>query len=263
MYKSKIPTICLRALEDQPYPIVAFGRDYPGGHLVESHWHLRAQLIYASSGIMRVDTPKGVWVVPPMRGIWVPPMISHEIRTVSAVTLRTLLLQPGVKLGLPIECSVIEVSALLRELILRMISLAEAQPPLTPSIHLLQIILSEIREIAALPLNIPMPEDLRARRICREILLNPTDGKTSAQWGSSVGASARTLERLFQKETGISFGSWRRQARLLQAMSSLATGSSVENVALDLGYQSPSAFTAMFKRVLGYPPRQFFQPRNS
>jgi len=259
MYTSKVPIVSLRELEELPDPIAAFGRDYPSGHLVERHTHLRAQLIYASSGIMRVDTPSGVWIVPPMRGVWVPPMVLHEIRAISAVSLRTLLLRRGVKEGLPEECCVIDVSSLLRELILRMIELAETQPPVSPSEPLIEMILSEIREIAALPLHIPMPVDLRARRICQGILLNPSDGKTSKQWGASVGASSRTLERLFQKETGISFASWRRQARLLAAMARLAEGSPVANVALDLGYQSPSAFTAMFKRVLGHPPSEFFQ----
>jgi AraC-like DNA-binding protein len=249
----------IRELEDQPYPIVAFGRDYPSGHLVERHSHLRAQLIYASVGIMRVDTPAGIWVVPPMRAIWVPPLAPHEIRATSNVSLRTLLLQPNLKEGLPRDCSVIDVSTLLRELILRMIALFEAEPPSAPSPHLVELILSEIREIAALPLHVPMPEDLRARRICQGILQNPSDSRTSAQWGANVGASARTLERVFQKETGFSFGSWRRQARLLAAMTRLAAGAPIANVAMDLGYESPSAFAAMFKRVLGQPPSQFFQ----
>lgn len=261
MYTTKIPSILFRVreLEHQPQPIVAFGRDYPTGHLIESHSHLRAQLIYSSVGIMRVDTPCGIWVVPPMRAIWVPSMTPHEIRATSNISLRTLLLRPEIKAGLPRDCAVIDVSPLLRELILRMISLGEAEPPVPAPDCLTEMILSEIREIGALPLHIPMPTDTRARRICQGILQNPSDSKTSAQWGANVGASARTLERLFQKETGISFGSWRRQARLMAAMTRLAAGASIANVAMDLGYDSPSAFTAMFKRILGHPPSQFFQ----
>jgi len=260
-YTAKLPSIMgrIRELEDLPQAIVAFGRDYPAGHLIERHSHLRAQLIYASSGIMRVDTPQGIWVVPPMRAIWVPPLVPHEIRANSTVKLRTLLVREDTQAGLPRECCVIEVSSLLRELILRMITLGEAQPPVAPSPHLIHLIVSEIHEISTLPLYIPMPENTRVRRICERILQNPSDMRTSAEWGSNVGASARTLERLFQKETGISFGSWRRQARLLAAMTQLAAGTPVANVAIDLGYESPSAFTAMFKRVLGHPPSQYCQ----
>lgn len=264
-YTAKIPSILgrVRELEDLPQAVVAFGRDYPAGHLIESHSHLRAQLIYASSGIMRVDTPSGIWVVPPMRAIWVPPLVPHEIRANSTVRLRSLLMRADARPGLPDECCVIEVSPLLRELILRMIALSEGQSPVTPSLHLVELILSEIHETGTLPLHIPMPQDSRVRRICQGILLNPSDTRTSAEWGANVGASARTLERLFQKQTGISFGSWRRQARLLAAMTQLAAGTPVANVAVDLGYESPSAFTAMFKRVLGHPPSQYCQQQSA
>lgn len=247
----------LRKLEESPQAIVAYARDYPTGYLINRHSHERAQLIHASSGIMRVDTPNGIWVVPPMRAIWVPPLVPHEIRANSMVRMRTLFFRPGARGDLPNDCCVVEVSPLLRELILRMVALSEAEPRLPPSVHLIELILGEIREIGALPLHIPMPEDSRVRRICQGILQDPSDGRTSAEWGVSVGASSRTLERLFQRETGISFGSWRRQARLLAAMTQLAAGRPVANVASDLGYDSPSAFTAMFKRVLGHPPSQF------
>ncbi|MFC4312847.1 AraC family transcriptional regulator [Steroidobacter flavus] len=247
----------VRKLEESPEAIVAFSRDYPAGYLIARHQHDRAQLIHASSGIMRVDTPNGIWVVPPMRAIWVPPQVPHEIRANSAVKMRTLFLRPDARSGLPAECCVIEVTSLLRELILRMVALAEAEPRVAPSVHLTELILSEIREIGTLPLHIPMPADTRVRRICQAILQDPSDCRTSAEWGETVGASSRTLERLFHKETGITFGSWRRQARLLAAMTQLAAGRPVANVAGDLGYDSPSAFTAMFKRVLGHPPSQF------
>ncbi|HEY5759174.1 MAG TPA: helix-turn-helix transcriptional regulator [Steroidobacter sp.] len=265
----------LQKLEQSPQAIVAFARDYPAGYLISRHQHERAQLIHASSGIMRVDTPNGIWVVPPMRAIWVPPQVPHEIRANSTVKMRTLFFCSDVRSGLPeafnrrtaqtghpcnhppAQCCVIEVTPLLRELILRMVALSEAEPGVTPSVHLTELILSEIREIDALPLHIPMPEDTRVRRICQAILQDPSDCRTSAEWGATVGASSRTLERLFHKETGITFGSWRRQARLLAAMTQLAAGRPVANVAGDLGYDSPSAFTAMFKRVLGHPPSQF------
>jgi AraC-like DNA-binding protein len=263
VYTAKVPSILPKVLEleGQPQPVVAFGRDYPAGHLVASHTHQRAQLIHASAGIMRIDTPIGIWIVPPMRAIWVPQLMPHEIRATSHVSLRTLFIRPGARHDLPSECVAVEVSPLLRELILRVVSLAEAEPPVAPSEALVDVVLSEIRESSALPLHIPMPSDSRARKICQSLLQNPADGRTGAQWSTAVGASARTLDRLFRKETGISFGAWRRQVRLLAAMTRLAAGAPIGNVAMDLGYESPSAFTAMFRRVLGHPPSQFFQSK--
>ncbi len=157
----------LRKLEESPQAVVAFARDYPTGYLINRHSHDRAQLIHASSGIMRVDTPNGIWVVPRMRAIWVPPRVPHEIRASSAVRMRTLFFRPDARGDLPNDCCVVEVSPLLRELILRMVALGEAEPRVIPSIHLIELILSEIREIGALPLHIPMPEDSRVLRICQ------------------------------------------------------------------------------------------------
>lgn len=259
-YLPKIPSILhkVRELEEQPDPVVAFGREYPSGHLIESHRHERAQLIYASKGIMRVDTPSGIWVVPPMRAIWVPPAVDHEIRASSAVHMRTLFLRPGLRESLPRECCVVEVSPLLRELILRMVELAQSDTTDDAAVHMTELILGEIRAVRVLPMHIPMPSDARLLRICRSILQNPADTRTCSQWGASVGACRRTLERLFQRETGTSFRNWRQQVRLIAALNRIAAEDPISVVALDLGYQSPSAFTAMFKRTLGCPPREFF-----
>ena len=258
LYTPKVPTVHLEELEAQPDAIVAFGREYPSGHLVERHQHERAQLIYASRGVMRVDTPVGIWVVPPMRAIWVPPSVDHEIRTSSMVHLRTIFIRPGLRDSLPRECCVVEVSPLLRELILRMVALASSNESLSARMHMNELILDEIREVRILPMHIPLPSDARLLRVCRSILQYPADNRTSSQWGATVGASSRTLERLFQRETGASFRVWRQQVRLLAALSRLAAQDPISVVALDLGYQSPSAFTAMFKRTLGCPPREFF-----
>ncbi len=259
-FAAKIPSVleAVRELESGPIPIIALGREYPAGHLVERHHHGRAQLIYASAGVMRIDTSRGVWVVPPQRAVWVPPAMDHEIRATSAVLLRTLYIRPGLKPWLPQKCCVIEVSLLLRELILRMVSIEHGAQYAHTMPLLAELVLEEISRFEALPLNISMPSSPRVLKICQQILDDPADSRTCADWGREVGASSRTLERLFLKETGMSFGSWRRQARLLDALRLLASGTPVMNVAFDLGYESPSAFAAMFKRSLGRTPSDYF-----
>jgi AraC-like DNA-binding protein len=261
LYSPKIPCLDHDELEAQPYPVVAFARDYPRGHLIERHRHVRAQLIYATRGIMRIDTPDGIWVVPPLRAVWVPPSVDHEIGVSSTACLRTLLIEPTARISLPRECCVVEVSGLLRELILRVVALAEKSS--TPPDHMVELILDEIRQVRVLPVHIPLPHDARALKVCQGILQNPADARTCVQWGGAVGASPRTLERLFLRETGTSFRVWRQQARLLAALVRLAAQVPISVVAVDLGYQSPSAFTAMFKRTLGCPPKEFFQQEDS
>jgi len=258
LYSQKVPTVPLHELEALPHAIVALGREYPSGHLVERHFHERAQLIYASKGIMRVDTPAGIWVVPPMHAIWVPATVQHELRASSTVHLRTLFIREGSRTSLPRECCVVEVSPLLRELILRMVTLLQTQGSAPPSDCMIELILDEIRALKVVPMHIAMPTDARLLRICRGLLQNPADNRTSAQWGNTVGASSRTLERLFFRETGVTFRAWRQQARLLAALNRLAAADPISVIALDMGYQSPSAFTAMFRRILGCPPRHFF-----
>ncbi len=104
-----------------------------------------------------------------------------------------------------------------------------------------------------------MPGDKRLARICAAIMRAPALRRPLAAWGSEVGASSRTLARLFLRETGLSFGAWCRQARLLDAVARLAQGQKVTSVALDLGYDSPSAFTSMFRRHLATTPSRYFR----
>lgn len=238
--------------------IVTFEREFPRGHLIESHQHARAQLIYAVQGMMRIDTPLGIWVVPPMRAVWVPAGVEHEIRASTTLQLRTLFISPRPHHAAPEQCHVVEVSRLLRELILRLVELGPDVGSAPALAAMLDLLMFEINAFKALPLHVPMPVDARLLKICHRILEDPSNGKTCEQWGFEVGASSRTLERLFLRETSMSFGAWRRHVRLLTALDHLATGTPITNVALDLGYQSPSAFTAMFKRTLGRLPSEIY-----
>lgn len=243
-------------LSSEPSMIVPFEREYPSGHLMQCHRHTRAQLIYAVQGVMRIDTSEGIWVVPPLRAVWVPAGIDHEVRALTALQLRTLYIGCEVPYAVPRKCCVIEVSPLLRELILRLVKLDTEGRQADPA--MVKVTLSEISEFNVLPLQIAMPSDPRLLKVCHKILDDPSNTKTCAQWGSEVGASARTLERLFLKETGLCFSAWRRQIRLLVALDHLASGASIASVAEDLGYQSSSAFSAMFKRTLGRLPSEIY-----
>ena len=241
-----------------PRPIGAMAKDFPDGFFIAPHAHRRSQLIHASSGVMRVRTPQGAWVVPPHRAVWVPANVVHDVRMAGAVAMRTLYIVPEAASSMPQACCVVAVSPLLRELILR----ASAAPLLYdeagPDGRIMALILDELRTLAVLPLNLPMPQDKRLAGICRAILDDPAGSLTLGGWGRRVGASSRTLARLFLRETGMTFGRWRQQARLLEALSGLAQGQSVTTIALDLGYDSPSAFTSMFRRALGRTPSGYF-----
>jgi AraC-like DNA-binding protein len=174
------------------------------------------------------------------------------------VAMRALYLKPRLANALPRTCCVVNVSPLLRELILHACSM----PALTRTVHrqrhLVDAIIDQLDSIAMVPLQLPHPNDARARRIAALLLVDPSDRRPLRQISALAGASKRTLERLFQKETGMSPGKWRQQLRLMQGLRLLAEGAKVTQAALEAGYSSPSAFILMFRRALGRTPASYF-----
>lgn len=242
-----------------PRPVAAMAKDFAAGHHIAPHHHERAQLIFAAHGAMLVSTPGGSWAVPPQRAVWMPAGIVHEIRMAGDVAMRTLYVRGDAAARLASTVRVLAVSPLLRELILRACALPVSYDEDGPAGRLMALILDEIAALPAVALDLPMPSDARLGRICRALSAEPGATRSLPDWGRAVGASARTLARLFVKETGLSFAAWRQQARLLAATAMLAAGEPITRIALELGYESPSAFTAMFKRALGAPPSQYFR----
>jgi AraC-like DNA-binding protein len=205
---------------------------------------------------MTVLTTAGAWVVPPQRAVWMPAGMQHAIRCATRLEMRTLYVDTSARNGLPPGCGVVNVSPLLRELVL-----AGGQAPGDgPRRELLAaLLLEEIRAAALAPLHLPEPEDARLKRITTALGADPGDRRTLAAWGQEVGASVRTLSRRFLAETGMTFRQWQRQARLLAALVRLAQHEPVTTVALDLGYDSPSAFIHAFRLALGTTPGRYFE----
>jgi AraC-like DNA-binding protein len=248
-----------RDYQHVPGPVGAMPKEFPDGFVIAPHRHERAQLLYASAGTMRAITADGTWVVPPLRALWIPGATEHEIRMCGAVAMRTLYVAPASAPWLPPCCTVIEVSALLRELIL-----AAMGEPIEYRLDgraglVMALLLDELRRAQTVPLRIPMPRDRRLLALCRALLDRPEADESLEGWAERVHASSRTLSRLFQRETGMSFVAWRQQVRLAEALARLALGQPVGVVAHDLGYASASAFTAMFRRALGATPRLYLQ----
>ncbi len=241
-----------------PRPIAAMAKDFPHRHHIPVARHERGQLVYAVSGVMTVTTPHGTWVVPPQRAVWVPPRTDHESRMSGRVQMRTLYLRRDAATTLPRCCCVMNVSPLLRELILAATEMSLVYDERGRDARVMRLILDELRSASDLPLHLPLPADRRLALICDAILAAPADARSLDDWAKAVGASTRTLARHFREETGMSFAAWRQQARLLESLRRLAAGEPVTKVALDCGYASASAFGAMFRRALGVAPSAYF-----
>ena len=245
--------------EDLPQPVIAYGAELKAGDVLPFHCHRRAQLVYASRGVITVATRSAAFVVPPQRAVWMPAQVEHRINAHHAVAMRSLYVEPEMAGQAAREPYVLQVSPLLRELILTMVAWGNTYASNSPQEHLMQVILDQLQTQPAAELALPMPSDPRFLRIARGLIDNPADKRGLDEWAQVVGASKRTLNRRFQAQTAMSFRDWRQQCRLLRGLEMLSNGDNVTRVALELGYEHSSAFIAMFKRCLGSTPRRYLR----
>lgn len=242
----------------RPQAIVSFARDYAKGDLLPYHRHKRAQLVYASRGTMTVKTRTASYLVPPQRAVWMPSQTDHGIEARSAFSMQSLYIDPDQVSGLPESVGVLQIVPLLRELIATAIALGNDYAADDPTARIMSVIVDQIRAQPAVDvLMLPLPEDQRLLRITEALIDNPADSRDLAQWAKQVGASPRTLNRLFPAQTGLTFREWRQQRRLLRALELLDQGMRITDISLELGYESTSAFIAMFRRYLGTSPGRY------
>ena len=202
-----------------PRPVVLLATDHLDGCTIPFHQHERCQLVHAVSGVMTVATEQGVWVVPPNRAVWVPAHTQHEVVASGQLFLRSIYIKPeAVPPHMPHGCFVVSVSPLLQELILHAVSMPQHYRRNSPEERIIQVILDRIAVLEVSPLTLQIPKDPRLYGIFRMLSEDPADGRTLEEWGAAVGATGRNLERLFHAETGMSFGKWRQQLRIMEGL---------------------------------------------
>ena len=254
MSKKRQPSL---SLEDR-LDIRSLAVDYPSGYRTHSHSHVWHQLIYASRGVMTVNTQDGSWVVPAKRAVWIPANVVHEVVMHGLVSMRTLYIRDRISSVLPSQCAVVNVSPLLRELIVHSTEIGMLDRTQPAHKHLIDVLLDQLETINSIPLQLPMPADPRAARLAELLRQSPSETRPLHELAHVVGASKRTIERAFVVDVNMTFGKWRQQLRLLSALRLLAEGQSVTAIALEVGYDSPSAFIAAFKNMLGTTPGRYY-----
>src|SRR5258706_5229857 len=243
------------------HDLYTLSHDFISGHRIPPHSHAEHQLVYASKGVMTVHTPAGMWVIPAHRGVWVPARTVHSIDISGAVSMRTLYFSPRVAASVDRGCRALTIRPLLRELILHTVGIGVLSRRNPEHARLIEVMLDQLEVASTAALHLPQPKDARARRIGQLLHDDPCDPRGLEEIARWAGASERTIQRLFLTETGLTFGKWRQQLRLVRSLPLLAGGDKVTSVALDVGYDSLSAFVSAFRKAFGVTPGRYFDER--
>lgn len=233
--------------------------DFVAEGVFPAHHHPFHQLIYTVHGVVQMSTTQGRWILPPSRALWIPADVEHTLSAKRTAEVRILYIKrkaPAVPKWK--DCTVMEVSPLVRELIIECANFPWDYPKSSKEARVAQVLLEQLASLPMSPVNLPMPKDSRALKVAQLVLEDPSNRSTLSELASKTGSTPRTIERIFKSETFMSFGAWRLRQRLMVALELLAEGDSVTNVALATGYESPSSFIASFRTMFGVTPARYF-----
>ncbi len=248
------------ALTRLPRPLYARAESLSAGSWTPRHTHEWIQFSYAISGVLGVHTAEGSFFAPPQWGVWIPAGLEHEVVTSMRAEMRSLYVRREDAVWGGPRCRVLEVTPLARELIKGFCQLPVEYPEGdTAEARLAQVLLDQLASLPEVGFSLPLPRHSRLLGLCNELIENPEQAVTLSDWASRMGTSEKTLMRLFQRETGLSFRGWRQRMRLLSSLDNLEQGQSVTTAALSCGYDSTSAFIAAFKSLFGITPGELFR----
>jgi AraC-like DNA-binding protein len=225
---------------------------WPSGGTSSVHSHSRGHLVYAARGVLSVHTERGTSIVPANRAAWIPAGFTHHHRAHGDTDMRIVFLPASLARLVPCHPAVFTASGLAREVLLALTGLRDYDR--AAGSRLRRVLVDELREAPEQPLQLPEPRDDRLQAVARILYENPADGTSLAELGRAVGASSRTLSRLFHDELGMTFYEWRTQLRVQHALVLLADGHDTTQVAHACGWANPSSFIAAFTTIVGTTP---------
>lgn len=227
--------------QDVPRAVTVMPKSFAAGSNTQRHFHPRAQLLYATAGLMMATAEEGAWVVPEGHALWIPPRLPHAVVMHGDVVMCSAYLAAEAIAGFPDRARVIEVSALLAAALVALTREPILYDEAGRGGHLAALVLDEIRQAPVTRLTLPLPHDARLRRICLKLIDKPAWALNLDGWAEQAGLSRRTLTRGFRRETGLTFGQWRARARVVRALALAADGLTPRQIAASVGYRSPQA----------------------
>jgi AraC-like DNA-binding protein len=234
-------------------------KTHAAGNLLPKHQHQTGQLVFATSGVMLVETQLARWTVPPQRALWIPPGHAHAIHILSDTALRTVYCQselieqcaPNTHLK---EVHAVTVSPLIQELVL---SLFDHQFDHATRHAMVCLLLQTLRQTPSLPTSLPMPSSPGLYRAITELLETRQWQLQMHEIASMAALSERTFSRRFTNEVGVNFRVWRQRARIVASLDLLASDRSIKSIASSLQFASAASYIATFHSILGCTPNAF------
>jgi AraC-like DNA-binding protein/mannose-6-phosphate isomerase-like protein (cupin superfamily) len=258
-YAGRMRNVSLADVDQFARVVLPIATDYAHGQVLDWHEHRRAQFLYGATGVMIVETGDGTWTVPADRAVLIPAATRHRVRMLG-VSTRSLYIEPDAVPWWPRTCTVVDVTALLRELLLAAADFDLDYDLAGREGAIAALLLHEVAALAPIPLHVGMPRSPDLAELCRGYLADPDARLANRDWARRLAMSERSFTRRFHEEVGISPAAWRTRARLLAAVP-LLRDRTVTQVASQLGYSSPASFTAAFSRTFGVTPSALAQSR--
>lgn len=251
----------LAAIDNAKTSILSMPSVMPKNICGDWHRHSKGQLIYPRKGRCRIYTHDRVWVGSPRKAIWIPAGVEHTLQAIDQLHVHNVYIDTSAVEGLSKVSHLVIVTALLDELLEFSNNIPEHAPHYKCTHgHALNLIVDLIRlSTDVITPTLPLSGDRRLRIIMEALINDPGNDQSLEQWACRACSSSRTIARLFVSETGMTFRQWRQHLRVVEAISHLDDGCSINQTAYDLGYTSQSSFTAMFRRIVGCSPTEFLQ----
>ena len=229
----------------------------PHGDTWSSHEHPEHELLSSITGTVTVMTSRAVHVLPRGSAIWLPANEHHGVHAAPGNSMRCTWFDVDAIPDALAHTTVLTTSPLLDDVLTHLDGCEEGARRDRAEVFALDLLSS-----SALPHDgLPQPRTDWLVRVTQELSVRPGDPRTVTEWAAGAAVSTRTFTRRFQAETGLSFSTWRAALRRQAAMARLTEGQSVARVSRAVGFDSPSAFTAAFRRETGVSPTTFARGR--
>jgi AraC-like DNA-binding protein len=249
--------LALLDLESLPREVFVRQQYMPAKNYFPPHKHDWHQLLYAASGVLTVDVIGEKLFIPPENVVWLPCGCQHSVSTEYGAELKSLYIDDKYQQLSTEKSLVLKISPMLKALILE-ISTFDVEYSLSGyENEVISLMLNTLPRLKHVTDHLPWPTSLDLLTMCNQLYEQPGDKKTTLMLAKNLAMSKRTLERKFHRETGMTLQAWNLRLRFLKAIELLSTGHSITNIALDLGYSSPSPFIYMFRKISGMSPGEY------